>query len=208
MVKPENNTVIELPESKMNDAADLLARAFYDDPLMLYLFPDDSERRDMGKRFFLPNLKHATQQGKLYTTGSFRGVAVWHFLGINPVIEKGTADDPRVQLPVLMGADAFQRLMYVVQCTGEIHKKLMPGKHCYLLFLGVDTGWQSKGIGAALIKPVLEMADEKGLPCYLETNKAINVEFYRKQGFEVGEERQMPHGGPYVWGLVRTPKTK
>jgi len=207
-VKPIDNTVIELPESKMNDAADLLTRAFYDDPLMLYLFPDDSERRDMGKHFFLPNMKHATQQGKLYTTGSFRGVAVWRFFGIQPIPEKETADDPRVQLPVLMGAAPFQRLMYVVQCTTEIHKNLMPEKHCYLLFLGVDTEWQGKGIGGVLIRPILEMADEKGLACYLETNKARNVEFYRKQGFTIGEERQMPEGGPYVWGLVRAPKTK
>ncbi len=208
MIKPVDNTVIELPQSRMNDAADLLARAFYDDPLMLYLFPDDSARRDMGNNFFLPNMQHAAQGGQLYTTSAFRGIAVWRFFGIEPVTEKKTTDDPRVQLPATMGADAFQRLMYVVQCTGEIHRKLMPGKHCYLLFLGVDTGWQGKGVGAALIKPVLERADEKGLACYLETNKAINVEFYRKQGFEVGEERQMPEGGPYTWGLVRTPKTK
>ena len=205
---PADNTVIKLPESKMNDAADLLARAFFDDPLMLYLFPDDLERRGMGKRFFLPNMKHAAQLGQLYTTNSFKGVAVWRFFGIEPDAEKGSADDPRAQLPANMGADAFQRLMNVVQCTTEIHRKLMQVQHCYLLFLGVDTGWQGKGIGGLLIKPVLNMADEKGLPCYLETNKAINVEFYRKQGFEVGEERQIPAGGPYVWGLVRSPKTK
>ena len=203
-----DNTVIKLPELKMNDAAELLARAFYDDPLMLYLFPDDLERLDMGKRFFLLNMKHAAQQGQLYTTDSFKGVAVWRFFGIEPEVEKESADDPRAQLPAYMGADAFQRLMNVVQCTTEIHRKLMQVKHCYLLFLGVDTVWQGKGTGGLLIKPVLDRADEKGLACYLETNKARNVEFYRKQGFEIGEERQIPAGGPYVWGLVRSPKTK
>jgi ribosomal protein S18 acetylase RimI-like enzyme len=52
------------------------------------------------------------------------------------------------------------------------------------------------------------MADEKDLACYLETNNAKNVEFYRRLGFKVGEERQIPAGGPVVWGLVRAPKAK
>jgi ribosomal protein S18 acetylase RimI-like enzyme len=208
MVTPGDNTVIKLPEVKMNDAANLLARAFYDDPLMLYLFPDDSERRDMGKRFFLPNMMHAAQQKQLYTTDSFKGIAVWRFFGIEPATEQEAPDDPRVQLPALMGTPAFERLMNVVQCTTEIHRKVMQVKHCYLLFLGVDTQWQGQGIGAVLVKPILDMADEKGIACYLETNKARNVEFYRKLGFEVGEERQIPDGGPCVWGLVRAPKTK
>ena len=106
---PTGNTVIKLPESKMNDAADLLARAFFDDPLMLYLFPDDLERRDMGKRFFLPNMKHAAQQGQLYTTDTFKGVAVWRFFGIEPEAEKGSDDDPRAQLPANMGSRCISK---------------------------------------------------------------------------------------------------
>jgi len=104
-----------------------------------------------------------------------------------------------------MGMNAFKRLMNVVKCTGEMHHKLVTGNHYYLLFLGVDTEWQGKGIGSILIKTVLKTADEKGLTCYLETNKEKNVAFYRKHGFHIGEQRQIEDGGPGVWGLVRKP---
>lgn len=203
-----NETVIALPESKLSDSADLLSRAFYDDPLLLYLFPEDKERLQSATRFFLPNLRHACREGAMFTTSSFSGVAIWRFLGFETSDKADANNDPRVQLPELMGIGPFERLMNVVRYTNELHKKLVQGRHFYLLFLGVDPVRQGKGVGGILINPMLQRADVEGITCYLETNKEKNLAFYAKHGFKVGEHRQLPDGGPYLWGLARPPTEK
>ncbi len=55
------------------------------------------------------------------------------------------------------------------------------------------------------MQPVLERADRDRLPCYLETTKEINVSFYKKHGFEVVVEDDLPRGGPRFWTMKREP---
>ncbi|MBN1375998.1 MAG: GNAT family N-acetyltransferase [Dehalococcoidia bacterium] len=201
-------TITKLPAGKLNDAAELLSRAFYKDPLLLYLFPDEQERFKSGSRFFLPNLQHAAADGQMFTTRSFRGIAAWRFMGFVPDSTKSSDYDPRSQLPKTMGKDPFGRLMNVVNCIAPMHKNLMKEKHYYLLFLGIDTDWQGKGIGSQLISPILQRADKEGITCYLETNTEIDVKFYAKHGFQVGDKREIIPGQFDVWGLIRPPRTR
>jgi GNAT superfamily N-acetyltransferase len=68
--------------------------------------------------------------------------------------------------------------------------------------LGTDPRYQGKGIGSALLAPVLEQCDAEGLPAYLESTKERNVPFYARHGFEVTESFRVG-GGPTVWGMWR-----
>jgi len=199
--------VVELPASKINEAAVLLSKVFWDDPMDIFLFPGLAERRDLSPHFYALNMEHALVGGELYTTSSFKGVAVWRFPGDETRRKVDRDKDPRNRLPGAIGAGPFQRLMIITECVYTMHKSLVTGKHCYLLFLGVEPGQQGHGIGSLLIKPVLKMADEEGLPCYLETIREKNLAFYRKHGFRVGDEKQIANGGPYIWALLRSPGT-
>ena len=52
------------------------------------------------------------------------------------------------------------------------------------------------------------IADEQGLPCYLETETADNVAYYRHHGFEVRSEWDLATAherGPHLWGMLRVP---
>ena len=197
--------VVELPASKIKEAAALLTKVFWDDPMAVFLYPDIAERRDLQPSFYELNIEHAAVGGELYTTSSFQGIAVWRFPG-DETRQKVEADkDPRNRLPGVMGAGPFERLMAIVECTYAMHRSLVKGRHCYLLFLGVEPGQQQHGIGSLLIKPVLKKADEEGLPCYLETMKEVNLAFYRKHGFRVADEKQIANGGPHIWALLRPP---
>ena len=69
--------------------------------------------------------------------------------------------------------------------------------------LGVEPDRQGQGIGSALIQPVLGRADAEGLPCYLETTKERNVTFYRRHGFDVVAEGDLPDLGPPFWTMRR-----
>jgi ribosomal protein S18 acetylase RimI-like enzyme len=74
------------------------------------------------------------------------------------------------------------------------------------MVLGVDPPRQGQGVGSALMAPVLARADAAAQPCYLETNKEINVKLYTKHGFEVQFEGDIPNGGPYLWTMKRMPR--
>ena len=50
---------------------------------------------------------------------------------------------------------------------------------------------------------VFDIADAAGLPCYLETETAANVGYYRHHGFEVRTEWDVPPDGPHMWGMLR-----
>ncbi len=87
-----------------------------------------------------------------------------------------------------------------------LHKRDVPSRHWYLPTLGVDPLSQGRGVGGALLQPVLARADAEGLFCYLETEKEINVTFYRRHGFEVVVEDDFPNGGIHFWTMRRHPQ--
>ncbi len=47
--------------------------------------------------------------------------------------------------------------------------------HWYLNFIGVDVSRQGKGLGAALIEPVLAIVDAAGCLAYLESSNPKNM---------------------------------
>jgi len=78
--------------------------------------------------------------------------------------------------------------------------------HWYLAVLGTDPPKQGRGIGSALLQPVLDRCDAEGAPAYLESSKESNVPFHRRHGFHVTEEVHLT-GGPTVWTMWRDPRT-
>lgn len=72
----------------------------------------------------------------------------------------------------------------------QCHRELMRGRpHMYLGILVVDSKHQRRGVGQAVMKWGLDMADELGLPAYLESS-GMGKGLYEKWGFVV--ERIMP----------------
>jgi ribosomal protein S18 acetylase RimI-like enzyme len=110
-------------------------------------------------------------------------------------------------VPLKFGPAAFGRLMSSIVHYDRLHKRDVPPRHWYLATLGVDPPRQGQGIGGALLRPVLAQADGEGLFCYLETEKEENVRFYRRHGFEVAAEHDLPNGGPHFWTMKRKPQS-
>jgi len=77
--------------------------------------------------------------------------------------------------------------------------------HWYLAVLGTDPIHQGKGIGCALLAPILDRCDRDGVGAYLESSKESNIAFYRRHRFEVTGEIALP-GGPRVWPMWRDPR--
>ncbi len=197
---------VPLRESQVEHAGMLLGRAFYDDPLWSWVLPDDDRRfREIGW-FMGVAARCAQRAGRVHTNASVSGCAVWLPPGSPDADPAGMAAAGMSDAPRRIGADAMQRFGAAIVHLGKLHHRDMPGPHWYLMILGVDPPFQGRGVGGELIQPILAEADRDGLPAYLETQKARNVPFYRKHGFEVVVETDAPGGGPHLWTMARAPR--
>jgi GNAT superfamily N-acetyltransferase len=80
-------------------------------------------------------------------------------------------------------------------------------RHVYLPAIGVAPEWQGKGIGTALLRPMLERCDREGLPAYLEASSERNRACYERNGFVARDALQLPGGGPPLWPMWRDPSS-
>ena len=193
-----------LERADMEPAAQALARAFFDDPMMQYIWPQDRMRSGMLPVFMRAAIKITAPHGESFTTpGSPEGAALFLPPG-KPVIPPGPM--MRVLLPDIWRwrPGPFMRFMGIVN---EFEHKHPPQLHWYLLVLGVDPPRQGQGVGGVLISEELARADADKLPVYLETLKARNVPFYEKHGFAVREHFNCHGGrGPETWTMLRAPR--
>lgn len=92
--------------------------------------------------------------------------------------------------------------------VGSFARPTVP--HLFLETMGTHPDRQRRGLGAAVLQPGLELADQSGLMCALETSTEGNVTFYRSVGFEVVDHRVVEYHrnndiGPDVWTMWRQP---
>ena len=71
------STVRHAVADDVEPVTDTLARAFDDDPVMAWLFPDDERRFRRSRKFFLLRMKQFLPQGDVYTTAECTGAAIW-----------------------------------------------------------------------------------------------------------------------------------
>ena len=56
--------------------------------------------------------------------------------------------------------------------------------------------------------PILNLADQQGQACYLETHGGINVEIYQRYGFEVVSKGVVPGSDIMQYSMLRKVGTK
>lgn len=187
--------------------AEMLARAFQDDPLMRYGIPNAEERRRLLPGIIGHNVRYGYRYGEVYATDDYAGAAIW----LPP-------NQPRFTLGRMMRAGMFTALLQVgwpilgrmaagEGRAGALHGRCMSGPHWYLSQIGVEPSRQRQGVASRLLRPILARADAAALPCYLETENAANIPFYERHGFQVAAEDAVPAGGPHIWAMVRGPSS-
>lgn len=177
-----------------------LARAFDDDPVMRWFFPVESVRRQRLPRFMAALTRvGALPHDHVYTTDGWQGGALW-----NPPGTWRTTLAGQLRLAPAMVGHLGARLPRALKAFSLIEKHHPHAPHWYLLMLGTDPELQGRGIGSALMAPVLERCDREGTAAYLESSKESNIPFYKRHGFEVTGQVDLP-GGPSMWPMWREP---
>ena len=182
-----------------------LVRAFWDYPETLHLLPDERRRRRVLPRYLAGDCADSAAYDHLFAAwvgGADAGVAAWLPPEGYPVPLRRQVAQVGHLLPAAPWGIGAAREALRGQHRNRAEHPREP--HYFLRVVGVIPEHQRSGAGSALVQPVLEAADERGVGCYLTTALEQNVAFYRRFGFEVRSSyRPTPHW-PQVWAMWRS----
>jgi ribosomal protein S18 acetylase RimI-like enzyme len=181
-----------------------LGRAFYDDPVSVWIMPDDKARAARQRRFFAAIARHHHLAGggvEVAGEGSAIGAAA---LWDPPGRWKQSAREQLMMLPSFISGFGLsvatgRRLGQLLDQMKQNHPE---EPHWYLAVIGSDPSVRGKGYGQALMQSRLDRVDAEHAPAYLESSKYENVSYYERFGFEVTGELVVP-GGPTLWPMWR-----
>jgi ribosomal protein S18 acetylase RimI-like enzyme len=197
-----------LPKAKLLSPADnreiaqTLARAFQNETGWSYVIKDPVLRAKRLAGAFHLFLRDEHRRGAVYGTGGIEAVTLWRGPG---QAHDSKWDRLRLIVPFIqqLRGSIFRGLE-----VSDLIERYLPNEPCwYLHYAGCHPDFQGKGFGGAAIRAGLERVDYEGLPAYLETADESNVSLYRRFGFEVVHEWQIPEG-PQFWGMKRPSKTR
>ena len=163
--------------------ARVAAAGFYDDPVMGWVFPDPATRLAALENIFgglvddmLPD------RGVIHVLGS-AAVALWR----EPGFDESRPASERMQDPAAEEAfvnpftdDELERLIVLGAAMSAAHPH---EHHWYLNVVSTRPEQQGRGLGAAILQPVLERCDAEGHAAYLESSYPRNQSLYRRHGF-------------------------
>ncbi len=195
----------KIREDELGPASEVLARAFYRDPLQNYTFPDDAERAAHSPAHFAAALKYGFKFGEVYTLDGVPGASIWLKPGETEITPERAEAGGFTALPGQIGEEAFNRFFTAISYAEELHKADVPEPHWYTMVLGVDPEFQGEGYGPALLRPIFERSADDRTPIYLETGQPKNVAFYEKLGFRVLRDVIEPSSGVRMWTFRRDP---
>ena len=179
-----------------------LARAFYGDPVMIWLFPDEKTRTARLCRSFATATRYFhLARGGVEVACDGQGIgaaALWD--------PPGQWQQSRVQLAM---TETFIRVFGLRSTRGRVVRELMKRvhpeePHWYLDLLGSDPSVRGKGFAHALMTSRLDRANAEHACAYLVASRRDNVPYYQRFGFEVTGEIVLPDGGPTMWLMWRT----
>jgi GNAT superfamily N-acetyltransferase len=186
----------------------LLDRAFQDDPVSVWVFPDPAHRRAKHPELMAAFLDIVLADGRVDLTEDGTACALWlsvpadaHPENAEPAnAEQG---DDAAQLREAVDPDN-ERVELIGQLTAGIHPS---GKaHEYLWMIAVTPESQGRGLGTALVRHVLDRCDREGLAAYLEASSARSLKLYERLGFDpLGRPLDLPDG-PQMWPMWREPQ--
>jgi GNAT superfamily N-acetyltransferase len=182
-----------------------LARAFYDDPVMIWLLPDEKARTEQLCRLFTTMTRHH-HLGRGGVEVAYDGPGVGAAALWDPPNQ--WLETRRAQLAM---TPTFIRVFGLRSMRGRAVQELMKDfhpeePHWYLAVIGSDPAVRGRGFGQVLMRSRLDRCDAEYCPAYLESTKVENVPYYERFGFTVTSEIVLPDGGPTMWAMWRAPR--
>jgi len=203
-----------LREDQIEETSRVLGRAFQDDPLFVYCYPDPIERKNKSVTHFEWLILLGILSGEVYITSSdIESVAVWHPYAIEDK-KRGKQSKEIIRRLRKVRRKAFsdvfysERMAIFEEISNSFQNEHVNFPHWYLSIIGVDPIHQGKGYGSKLLRMRLAEIDKQKLPCYLHTENERNVKFYEHFGFELIGKNKVPNSDFYHHAMLRNKKKK
>ena len=168
--------------------AEALCDALVEDAFYITLEQSVRARDDPREkllRYLDYSMVEARDYGTLYFPQTHRyGVAVWS----KPLPPERAAQQKHAKLEFLqqhMGTANAARYDDISGFMSAQSDALVDASAWYLSIVGILPAYQNQGLGSALIRPVLELADRAAVPTFLETFTPRNEPFYQRLGYRV-----------------------
>ncbi len=184
----------------------VLARAFHNDPMFRIAMPDPLRQARGLLRVMAAGVDDALRHGEVWVArrdAATLGAAVWYPPG---GAERGPLRSGR-QVARLFpnGIATGARIPAMLRLLRAIEHARPDPPYYYLEILGVDPAFQRRGIGDALLAPLLRRCDDEMTTAHLETHKYDNVGWYARSGFATADRIEV-RGLPPVWTMRRAPR--
>jgi len=176
--------IAEVPEAHDREAAEILARAFRDNPLHVAVLGGDPALRLRANRRSMAELVPIARRAGMAIEARRGACGAGVLLAAPP----HGYPLPPPPLPALLRAWLLQgprvrsRWLRVFHHLDALHPRT---PHWYVAALGVDPPLQRQGFGRALIRALCARASADGVFAYLETDRPENAVFYESEGFAV-----------------------
>jgi ribosomal protein S18 acetylase RimI-like enzyme len=178
----------------------IIAEAFSEDPVNLWIFgnpgPMPTVFSALAKGVYLP-------RGFCQLSGD-AGATMWSHSSANRELSL----IPTLALVAsVIGKGSKGAVKRALGASDLMQKEHPKAPHLYLFAIGTRKAARGKGLGKALMAPVLAAADRDRLPCYLENSNPANTGFYHSHGFERMKLFEAGPGGPPLEAMWREPRS-
>jgi ribosomal protein S18 acetylase RimI-like enzyme len=197
-------TITPLNPEELEAAVAVLARGMRDNPLHIAALGEDVVARQRGlARLFGSAASVLHWDRQMLAARDAAGTIVGVCGMALPGRCRPSASQRLRMLPAMvgLGPSAAGR---VTQWMGAWAHHDPAEPHWHLGPIAVDDGLQGRGIGSRLMETFCAKVDADGAAAWLETDKAINVQFYERFGFETVAEE--PLLGTTSWYMIRRPR--
>ncbi|MDQ4017724.1 MAG: GNAT family N-acetyltransferase [Thermoproteota archaeon] len=191
-------SIIKTSASASDEAStiDVLVRAFSEDPVAQWIWPDSQQYQMYFPSFVRVFGGKAFTYGSAYYVDGYAAVALWLPPDVLP------DDDMLSSIFQRSVSEQSQKDVFTVfDQMGRYHPS---EPHWYLPLMGVDPLKQGKGLGSELMKHALVQCDQDNKPAYLESSNPRNIPFYERYGFELLSTIQIGTS-PHIFPMLRRP---
>ena len=163
----------------------------------------------ISKEALLRYLEFSIMEAKLY--GELHipneheyGISVWS-KPISDNLKKRKEREKKLFLSEHMSENSLDTYNNIVNFMSEKAEQYIENNFWYLSIVGILPKFQGKGLGPALVNPILRMTDDLGVPTYLETFTSRNMSFYERLGYKVVQSFKEPTTKADYWLMIRMP---
>lgn len=177
---------------------------FYNE-LVRSVSEDPVQKQEALMMYFDYSMIESQKYGALYIPeGKTYGASIWS-KPTDDVLSNQIFREKSDFIRQYLGEISLKKYIEIVSFMSERARAIVPAESWYLSILGVTPTMQGKGLGSALVKPVLEITDAIGAPSYLETFTHGNLYFYQRLGYKEAASLIEPATASEYWIMLREP---